>query len=83
MTYACAAEEVLKRHSPSTPLHYRRITELAIQDGLISPGGATPEASMNAAISVEIQKRTEANTPQRLVRGGKGLYGLATPAEPP
>jgi hypothetical protein len=49
LSFADAAEAVLREHSKGAPMHYRRITELAISHGLISPGGLTPEASLNAA----------------------------------
>ena len=37
-------ESVLRAHSKGAPMHYRRITELAIAEGLIEPQGLTPEA---------------------------------------
>lgn len=77
MNYADAAEQVLRRHSPSAPLHYRRITELAVADRLVAPGGNTPEASMNAALSMELQNRAKREVAQRFERHGKGLYSLA------
>lgn len=80
LNYCEAAEEVLKRHSPSAPLHYRSITAFALQDGLITAGGDTPEASMSAALSVDLAKRAKSGEAQRFVRHGKGLYGVAQPA---
>ena len=41
-----AAEHVLREQSRGAPMHYRRITELAVEGGLIVPGGSTPEASL-------------------------------------
>jgi restriction system protein len=50
MTFREAAEEVLRRHSPGAPLHYRRISELALADGLVVSKGTTPEATMGAQL---------------------------------
>ena len=60
-----AAERVLRERSPGAPMSYRTITELAIELGLITPGGATPEASMNASLNMEIRRREEGGRPQR------------------
>lgn len=57
LTYTDAAEEVLVRHSKGAPMHYRKLTALAIDEGLIRPGGKTPEASMNASMTQEIKRR--------------------------
>ncbi len=77
-----AAEQILKRHSPGAPMHYRRITEHAIGENLVSPGGATPEASMNASINQEIQRREAAGRAQRFRAHGRGLYALVSPSDP-
>jgi hypothetical protein len=63
-------------------MHYRRITELAVERGLFVPGGLTPEASMNAGITTEIKRRAASDREQRFVAHGRGFYGLASPADP-
>ena len=40
-----------------TPLHYREITQLAIEKGWLETEGATPEASLNAQLSVDIKQK--------------------------
>jgi hypothetical protein len=82
LSYADAAEEVLRRFAKGSPMNYRRITELAIEHGLIEPGGLTPEASMNAAITQEIKRRDREDQEQRFKALGRGMYGLATPVGP-
>ncbi len=77
-----AAEAVLRSHSKGAPLHYRRITELAIVQGLIDPQGLTPEASMNAGITQDMKRRSSSGREQRFKAYGRGLYGLAMPADP-
>lgn len=39
------------------PLHYKEITRLALESGILETEGATPEASMNAQITVDIKNR--------------------------
>jgi hypothetical protein len=63
-------------------MHYRRITELALAQDLITPEGLTPEASVNAAITTEIKRRASTDRDQRFVAHGRGFYGLASPADP-
>jgi hypothetical protein len=55
------------------PLHYKEITEKALEEGLLETEGATPEASMNAQISVEI--KTEGDN-SRFIRTTPGTYTL-------
>ena len=62
-------------------MHYRRITELAIAEGLIEPQGLTPEASVNAALTRDIKQRNAAGREQRFRVHGRGMYGLATPVD--
>jgi hypothetical protein len=82
LSFADAAEAVLREHSKGAPVHYRGITELAISQGLISPGGLTPEASLNAAITQDIKRRDAADREQRFRADGRGMYGLASPTDP-
>ena len=76
-----AVESVLRAHSKGAPMHYRRITELAIEEGLIEPQGLTPEASVNAALTQDIKRRKTAEREQRFRAHGRGMYGLATPVD--
>lgn len=39
------------------PLHYRDITRLALEKGILETEGATPEASMNSQIVVDIKQK--------------------------
>ena len=81
LTYTDAAEVVLTRHSKGAPMHYRRITELAVSEDLIKPGGKTPEASMVASITQEVKRRDRVGAEQRFRVHGRGMYGLAAPTD--
>ena len=43
------------------PLHYKEITKLALDKGILETDGATPEASMNAQIITDINKKGESS----------------------
>ena len=70
MTYLDAAYEILRQ--AGKPLHYQQITERALAEGLISPQGLTPEATMASRLYTD--SKTEGS---RFVRAGKGVFGLA------
>lgn len=54
-----SAIKVLK--DAKQPLHYREITKLAIESGYLETDGKTPEASMNAQLSMDIKNKADAS----------------------
>ena len=64
------------------PLHYRRIAELALEDGLAESQGQTPEATMGAQLYSDIKRRAAAGKTERFRQMGKGLFSLAVPTDP-
>jgi HJR/Mrr/RecB family endonuclease len=74
---ADAVEAILREHGDGRPMHYRGITDLALEAGLLSRRGLTPEASLNSAIVTDIARRANAGEDERFVSFGRGLYGLA------
>src|SRR3954471_19820694 len=54
MTFTEAALEVLR--SAGEPLHYKRITELAIERNLLSHVGKTPEVTMSSRLAMLVKK---------------------------
>ncbi len=67
-----AAQQILTKSK--TPLHYRKITDRAIKEGLITSSGKTPWATMNAKLSVDIR-----NEDSIFYRAEPGFYGLKKP----
>jgi hypothetical protein len=55
--FRTAAIEILK--SNNKPLHYKEITRLAIEKGILNSAGKTPWASMNAQLSTDIVENGE------------------------
>jgi hypothetical protein len=82
MSFLDAAETVLRVHADGKPLHYKQITEIALEKGLVSSEGLTPESTTVAVITSEIKKRAAKGLPQRFRAYGKGLYGLEASSDP-
>lgn len=60
------------------PLHYKEITRIALEKGLLETDGATPDATMNALISMEIKykgKRAD------FIRIKPGIYAINSQVE--
>jgi restriction system protein len=72
LSYKDAAQHVLAE--AGRPLHYKEVTQRALDAKLISPQGLTPEATMGAQMYADI-KRNGASSVFR--KEGKGIFGLA------
>jgi hypothetical protein len=71
MTFTEAAAEVLRL--AGKPLHYKEITELAIEKNLLSHVGKSPEVTMGARLAALLKKEDKANP---IVRIKPGVFGL-------
>lgn len=76
MTFAQAAEVVLQRYANGQPMHYAKVTELALQDDLLQTTGQTPQATMYAQILTEISRAEAQGKTPRFTKHGQGLVGL-------
>lgn len=77
LSFTDAAEKVLDKYADKSPIHYRAITDRALELGLIATAGKTPEATLYAQIITEIQRRTKRGERPRFVRYGKGYVCLS------
>ena len=77
LSFNDAAEEVLQKYGQKYAMHYQKITELALQEGLIVTAGKTPEATMYAQILTEISRMEKRGERPRFVKHGKGLVSLS------
>lgn len=77
LSFTDAAERVLDRYGTKKPMHYRAITERALEVGLVSTAGKTPEASLYAQVLMEIRRRERQGVQPRFVKFGRGLIGLS------
>lgn len=81
LSYTDAAEQILRQNDGQEPLHYREIARRMLGRGLVATKAVTPAHTLNARVGDEIRRRKESDQPQRFVRLGRGLIGLAD-AEP-
>ncbi len=72
MTFTDAAREVLRQIG--RPLHYKEITEIAIEKNLLSHVGKSPEVTMGARLAATLKKGGEENP---LVRVKPGVFALS------
>src|SRR3954463_5025735 len=70
MTFTEAAAEVLRL--AGKPLHFKDITNLAIEKNLLSHVGKTPDVTMGARLSLQIKKEPDGE----IVRVKPGIFGL-------
>ncbi len=77
MSFVDAAELILSQSADRRPMHYRTITERALELGLVTSGGQTPAATLNAVVSLAIAQATRRGETPRFTRQGRGLIGLS------
>lgn len=56
-SYKRAAATILRE--VQKPMHYRELTKIALERGLIKTRGKTPEATMNAQLIVDVNYKRE------------------------
>src|SRR5262249_23283919 len=71
MTFTDAAAEVLRLIG--RPLHYKEITDIAIEKNLLSHVGKSPEVTMGARLAATLKKESPDNPP---VRAKPGVFAL-------
>src|SRR5262249_62207601 len=71
MTFTEAAAEFLRL--AGKPLHYKEITELAIEKNLLSHVGKSPEVTMGARLAALLKKEDKSNP---MVRVKPGVFAL-------
>jgi restriction system protein len=71
------AQKVLEEFSGKNPMHYKEITEKALQKGWLVTGGKTPEATMYAQVITEIKRQQKRGERPRFVQHGRGYVGLS------
>lgn len=77
LSFTDAAEAMLEQFGNKKPMHYRAITEKALELRLVSTKGLTPEATLYAQVLTDTKRRARRGEPPRFVMHGKGMIGLA------
>lgn len=75
-SFTDSAEKVLQEFGSEQPMHYRVITDKALELGWVSEG-KTPKASMYAQIFTEIKRLNRRGEQPRFVQYRKGYVGLS------
>jgi len=76
-SFTDSAVKVLEMFGEKKPMHYREITEKAIEKGWLVTGSKTPKATMYAQILAEIQRYQRRGEQPRFVKHGNGYVGLS------
>ena len=77
LSFTDAAEYVLEHFGNRMPMHYRDITEKALELGLLRTSGQTPKATLSSQIGTEIARQEQRGEVPRFVRHGKGKVSLS------
>jgi restriction system protein len=77
LTFTNAAEKVLAKFGDRKPMHYRVVTEKALDLNLLNTEGKTPEATMYAQILTEINRSRKRGKQPRFIQHGKGYVSLS------
>lgn len=77
LSFTDAAVKVLEAFGQKRPMHYRAITKKALEMGLLSTEGKTPEATMYAQVLTEIKRIQLRGEQPRFTKHGKGFVGLS------
>ena len=71
-----AAEKVLDQFGNRKPMHYREITDKAMNQGWLNTSSKAPKTTMNAQLGNELKRAKASGKPARFVRTSPGYYGL-------
>jgi restriction system protein len=71
------AQKVLEEFGGKKPMHYKEITEKALEKGWLITGGKTPDATMYAQVITEIKRQQKRGERPRFVQHGRGYVGLS------
>ncbi|MCK9522856.1 MAG: HTH domain-containing protein [Proteobacteria bacterium] len=71
------AQRVLEEFGGKKPMHYKDITERALEKGWLVTSGKTPEASMYAQVITTIKRQQKRGERPRFVQHGRGYIGLS------
>ena len=78
LSFTQAAEKILSTHGKKEPMHYREITQKALELGMLNTEGQTPEATMYAQILTEIRRHKARGEQPRFIQHKGGFVSLST-----
>ncbi len=81
LSFTDCAQKVLEEFGGKKPMHYREITEKALEKGWLVTGGKTPEATMYAQVITLIKRQQKRGEQPRFVQHGRGYVGFSEATE--
>ena len=76
-SYIKCAEKVLEEFGDEKPMHYKEITEKALEKEWLITKGKTPEVTMNAQVATEIKRQQKRGELPRFTQPSRGNVGLS------
>jgi len=76
-SFTDCAQKVLEEFGGKKPMHYKEITEKALEKGWLVTSGKTPEVTMYAQVITEIKRQQKRGERPRFVQHGRGYVGLS------
>ena len=76
-SYIKCAQMVLEEFGDEKPMHYKEITEKALEKGWLITKGKTPEVAMNAQVATEIKRQQKRGELPRFTLPSRGNIGLS------
>ena len=77
LSFTDCAQKVLEAFGNKKPMHYREITQRALDNGWLVTNGKTPEASMYAQIITEIKRQQSRGEQPCFIQLGRGEVALS------
>ena len=77
LSFTDSAQKVLETFGGKNPMHYKDITQKALENGWLATQGKTPEFTMNAQVITEIKRQQSRGEASRFVQHGRGYIGLS------
>jgi restriction system protein len=76
LSFLEAAQKVLSEFADHKPMHYKKITSKAIEQGWIITQGKTTDSTLLAALHLDINKKKQQNQRPIFIQHGEGKFGL-------
>lgn len=76
-SFTDSAEKILEKFGNKQPMHYRDITNKALELDWLSTEGKTPESTMYAQLLTEVKRDKKRGVQSRFVFHGRGMVGLS------
>ena len=77
LSFTDCAQKVLEEFGDGKPMHYKEITEKALQKGWLVTRGKTPESTMYTQVITQIKRQQKRGERPRFYLRGRGYIGLS------